>query len=116
MAVLKQKLRGYILLESILAMVIVMACFGVAAMIYNNVITGMRGRLQLQARLVLEQEARKAHTENRLITESFTTDVLNIFKSVEQYKGSSDVYLLQLTATDKEGRTLAIHRQLIRKP
>ena len=39
MAVLKQKLRGYILLESILAMVIVMTCFGVAAMIYNNVIT-----------------------------------------------------------------------------
>ncbi|MGL5892474.1 MAG: hypothetical protein ACRC3B_21460 [Bacteroidia bacterium] len=116
MAVLKQKLRGYILLESILAMIIVMACFAAAAMIYNNVITGMRGRLQLQARLTLEQEAIKARNENRLISESLNTDVMNISKTVELYKNSSTVYLLMLTATDKEGRTLAIHRELIRKP
>lgn len=116
MAALNRRLPAYILLESILAMVVVMVCFGVAVMIYNNVITGMRGRLQLQARLVLEQEALNARSANRLLDESRSTDVFTISKTVRPYVGTTSVYLLELTANDKEGRPLATHRELVRKP
>ncbi|MCA6363621.1 MAG: hypothetical protein IM638_11340 [Bacteroidetes bacterium] len=116
MAVLNRRLNGYILLESILAMVIVMACFGVAAMIYNNVIGGMRGRLHLQARVTLEQEAVKAKLKNRLLSEQIPHEILLISKTVEQYKGTENVYLLKLSATDKDGKLLAVHRELVRKP
>lgn len=116
MALLTRKLHGYILLESILAMILVMACFGVAVMIYNNVITGMRGRLQLQARLLLEQEAVNAKTQNRLVSESLNSEVMNVAKTVSLYKNAGNVYLLELVATDKDGRQLATHRELVYKP
>ncbi|MCU0436181.1 MAG: hypothetical protein MUC87_22180 [Bacteroidia bacterium] len=116
MAQLNTRVKGYILLESILAMVIVMTCFGVAAMIYNNVIGGMRSRLQLQARFELEQEAYRARTQNRLITEQIPHETLLISKSVELYKGAENVYLLKLSAAGKDGKLLAVHRELVRKP
>jgi type II secretory pathway pseudopilin PulG len=116
MASLNKQLRGYILLESILAMIIVMVCFGVAMLIYNNIITGMRGRLELQARLLLEQEALNAYTADRLVDEWGKNDVIDIEKSITPYTSCENVYVLQLTARDHDQRILATHNELIYKP
>jgi hypothetical protein len=116
MAKLNFRLRGYILLESILAMIIVMACFAVAVLIYNNIITGMRGKLELQARLLLEQEALNTCTADRLIDEHIQNEVLEIQKSVSLYPNCENVYLLKLIALDRDKRVVAKHNELIYKP
>jgi type II secretory pathway pseudopilin PulG len=116
MAPLNKQLHGYILLESILAMIIVMVCFGAAMLIYNNIITGMRGRLELQARLILEREALNTRMADRLVDEWVKNDIIDIEKSIAPYTNCENVYILKLTARDHDQHILATHNELIYKP
>ena len=56
MAALK-RLKGFVLLESVFAMIAVMICFGIAVMIFNQVTASASVDAETTARLRLQQEA-----------------------------------------------------------
>lgn len=56
-----KRLKGFVLLESVFAMIAVMICFGIAVMIFNQVTTSASVEIETLARLRLQQEADQLH-------------------------------------------------------
>jgi hypothetical protein len=110
------KLKGYILLESMIAMIIVMLCFGFSVMIYNNVVTGSRNKLKVRARICLENEAIKSKLENRMPDETVEYDEFHIEKKMVPYSTSSNLYQLNYKALTPDGIALAEYHEIIYTP
>lgn len=112
----QRKLKGYVLLESMIAMIVVMLCFGVSVMIHTNIVTGSRNTLTVLARMRLENEAIRAKSSERLIDETITGETFRIEKTILPWPGSENLYRLTLVAVTPGGRQLARYDEVIRRP
>jgi hypothetical protein len=110
------KFKGYVLLESMIAMIIVMMCFGFSVMIYNNIVTGSRNKLKVIAGISLENEAIKSKRQNRLIDERIDYDEFHIEKRIIPYKTSENLCQIHLTALTPDGFELAQYDEIIPTP
>jgi hypothetical protein len=110
------RLKGYILMESMLAMVLVMLCFGIATLIYNNVIASSGNQLRVIARMRLANQAQLAKSENRLLDETIDCSSFRIEQRIQPYQMSSHLIELKLTAIQPNGKELATYHELIYQP
>jgi len=110
------KLKGYVLFESMVAMVLIMICFGIAIMIYNNVVSGNRTKLGVLARLRMENAAMKAKTSERLLDETMRYDEFDIEQKVIAYPNTAGLYELRLVAGAPGGKQLAEYHELLHRP
>jgi hypothetical protein len=110
------KLKGYVLLESMIAMIIVMMCFGFSLAIYNNIVTGSKSKLRVLARIALENEARKAKSGNRLIDETIQYPEFQIDKKIMSYNEYQNTEQLHFIALAPNGFQLGEYNELIRIP
>jgi hypothetical protein len=107
------KLKGYALLESMVAMIIVMLCFGFSMMIYNTIVTGTRSKLKVIARIRLENEAISSKAENRLLDETIPGDEFRIEKKLIPLENSESLLQLHYTAITTDGAQLAEYNEII---
>jgi hypothetical protein len=112
----EMKLKGYVLLESMIAMILVMMCFGFSVMIYNTVVTGSRSKLKVLARICLENEAIAVKKENRFLDENTNRSEFRIEKRIIPFEGSENLFQLHYTATTPDGVVLTEFNELIRTP
>jgi hypothetical protein len=115
MAGLNRKLNGYVLLESMMAMVVVMLCFGIGMMICGNVISGSRGALHVRARIALEQEAKRLQAEDRLLDGEAATGEFRMVHRITPVESSPGIYELKLLAITPDGKQIAEYHELIRQ-
>ena len=108
------RLKGYVLLEAMIAMVIVMLCFGVALVIYNNVVNGSRHRVKVMARLELEAEAFRTKQEKRFLDETIETPEFSIERRILPYPGTTETVRLQLEAFAPGHQLLSRYEELLR--
>lgn len=113
---LNQKLKGAVLLESMLAMIVVMLCFGIAVMIYNNVVAGSREKIKVLARIQLATEAEKAKAGERLLDETIECNGFRIERRVLPYRDAADLCELELTAIMPDGKQIAEYHELLCRP
>lgn len=116
MALLKIKCKASTLLESLVAMVLIMICFGIAMMIYVNVMSSDNNRQKLSAQLLLNQVALEGKQEKKYLDEKIEAGNMTIQKTVAPYKEADNLSLLTLTAFDKNGKMIAQHKELIPMP
>ncbi len=112
----EMKLKGYVLLESMIAMIIVMLCFGFSVMIYNNIVTGSRSKLRILARIRMESEAMKSRSENHLLDETIQYDEFHLEKKIIPYNTSENLIQLHYTAITPDGFQLAQYNEIITAP
>jgi len=112
----KVKLKGYVLLESMIAMIIVMMCFGFSVMIYNTIVTGTRSKLKVLARIRLENEAVKSKMENRLLDETTDYNEFRIEKRMMPFENSEHIFHLHYTAITPDNILLAEYNEIIHTP
>ncbi|MEO5644576.1 MAG: hypothetical protein ABIQ40_08555 [Bacteroidia bacterium] len=110
------KLKGYALLESMIAMIIVMMCFGFSIMIYNTIVTSSRSKLKVLARIRLENEALHSKFSNRLIDETISNDEFRIEKKLIPVENSDNLFQLHYTAITTDGVLLAEYKEFIHAP
>jgi hypothetical protein len=110
------KFKGYVLLESMIAMIIVMMCFGFSVMIYNNIVTGSRSKLKVLARISLENEVVKSKQENRLLDETIDCDAFHIEKRIIRYNSMVNLSQIHFTALTPDGIQLAQYNEIIATP
>ncbi len=110
------KLKGYVLLESMIAMIIVMMCFGFSVMIYNTIVSGTRSKLKVLARIRLENEAINSKKENRLLDETTTFTEFRIEKRLLPVENSENLFQLHYTALTPENIVLAEYNEIIHVP
>jgi hypothetical protein len=110
------KLKGYVLLESMIAMIIVMMCFGFSVMIYNTVVSGTRSKLKVLARIRLENEAISSKNENRLLDETITHTEFRIEKRVLPVENCDNLLQLHYIALTPENVVLGEYNEIIHAP
>ena len=113
MAELDHKLRAATLMESLIAMVIIVVCMGIATMIYSNVLDSDNERAQLRALLLLNKEAGQIKNEKKFVDSEKQAGDWTIKTTIEHYDQSEDLYKLSLKITDGSGKVIAVRNELI---
>lgn len=113
MVKLNEHLKASTLLESIIAMVIVLVCFTIATMIFVNITNSDKQRLKLKALTVLNREAIETKKSNLLLDEEKIIHPFTVKKVVERFPETDNLYKLLLIAKDSTGKTIAVRNELI---
>lgn len=108
-----QRLKGSILIESMLSMVIVMTCFGAGLAIYAKISSSDNNRLRLRAQLLTEETAIRTKREKRFVSETLEAEPLRLVKMVSPYKDAPGALLLVIEAYSSEDQKLAEHYEII---
>jgi len=112
---MKNRLPGYVLVESVFSMIVIMICFGIAMMVFSTVIGSSGNSLQTLARIRLQTEAQKCKAENRLIDEDISCEEFIIHRRVRPYSNTKHVHELELKAVAPEGKLLSEYHELIQR-
>ncbi len=113
MVKLNYPLKASTLIESLIAMVIIVVCLCVATMIYSNVINSDKQVLQLKAMCFLNKKVVQTKAEKSFLDSEQQTENWDIKKTVEKYDQTENVYALTLSVFDKSGRLIAVRKELI---
>lgn len=107
------KLKAGTLIESLVAMVIIIVCLGVGTMIYSNVLNSDKQRFKFKAILMLNKEAEQIKMEkNFLDGEKILGDYM-IRKIITKMPQSENLYRLSLIVFDKSGKSIGVRNELI---
>lgn len=107
------KLNASSLLETILALLITMLVFGIASMIYVNVLKSGVSLSGLSHRLMLEKMAEETKQKKTYVSERFTEDNFIVDKTIEPYSLQSGLLLLTISLYDSKETLLEEYKELI---
>jgi Tfp pilus assembly protein PilE len=113
MVKLNHSLKASTLMESLIAMVILVVCLGIGTMIYTNVIGSDRERKQLHALLLANKEAIAVKSERNYLDSESQVDDWTIKKTVEKYNETENLFLLSITVLDRDKKIISTRRELI---
>lgn len=101
MVVLKHKrITSATLIEVVVSLVIVMIVFGIAMMIYINVLGSSSSERVLNINLVLKELSEETINANRFFDERIERDGLKITKSVDKYSDVEGLVRLHFEVVD----------------
>ena len=107
------RLRGYVLMESMFAMIIVMICFGVGMMVLSNVMSSASGSVRTLARMRLQAEADHCRTLPPATADAVRFGEFTVEREMKPVEGSEHLMLLVLTARGADGQVIAEHYEFI---
>lgn len=113
MALLTKKLQGATLLESIVAMVLLMVCLGIATLVYVNVVGSGNSRQKFHAYVLIHQVAAQARIQRNYLDEEQEMAGITVTKKISKYAGMEKTYTMKITATDLNGEVLAEQKEII---
>jgi Tfp pilus assembly protein PilE len=111
------KLNGQVkastILEVIVSMVIIVIVFGIAMMIYTNVLRLSLSAKKIKAQALLQETMLKAEQNTENITQSITMDDFRIEQEVKSYTGGGNSVEIHLTAYDQNQQKIAELQKVI---
>lgn len=113
MVVLNKKLKAGTILETMVALTIVMISFGIALMIFNNVNKSNSNFLKIKAALILNEAAQNAVQEKLFIDNTFEQEGISVIQKVEAFENMPDIKFLHLEAKKPDGKIIAERKELI---
>ncbi len=111
--VARKRVRGYVLLESMFSMVVIMICFGIAMMIFSTITTNSASNLKTNARIRLHTEAEKCKSTHLFLDEDIACEAYIVERRIIPCNENEHVSILELRAVTPEGKTLAEHYEII---
>lgn len=109
------KFKAATLLESLVAMVIVLLSFGIALMIYVNITNSNNSQLKLNAYLSLNEVLAETVQDEAYTDEETEKGVLKIVKTVQPYGRSKNLVEIHLEARDVNGKVLSVLDKIVLK-
>jgi Tfp pilus assembly protein PilE len=113
MVKLDHPLKASTLMESLIAMVILVVCLGIGTMIYTNVLNSDMERKQLHAALLANTEAIAIKSEKNYLDAEWQIDNWTIKKTVEKYNETENLFLLSIVVLDRDHKIISVRRELI---
>lgn len=112
-----EPLKASTLVETLVAMIIVMLAFGIGLMIYLNVIQSSGVQKRLNANLQMNQIAIEAVSKNLLADDEYKLETMKIVKTVQPYSSGSDkLKLLTIVAFDGNNKKIGERKELVAAP
>ncbi len=109
----KARAAAFTLAEAIIAVVIIMVCFGLSTMIYINIIRADNRSERSKAFMVTKQSAIQTNTEKRYFDEEIMSDSLRLKKRIEVYQNDPVLKILTIETFNEKGKKLSSHKQII---
>ena len=113
MVKLNAMLKASTLIESLIAMIIMVVCLAVGTMIYTNVMDSDKQHKQLRAALLLNKEADEVKTEKSYIDSETQVGDWMIKKVIKKYDQTENVYQLSLSVIDQDKKIIAVRNELV---
>ena len=113
MAILKKELQASTLIETIVAMVVLMVCLGIATMIYVNVTGSGTSRQKFHAYTLIHQVAVQSNLQKKYLDEQTEESGITIRKTIEKYGGMEKTLIMKITAIDSKEKILAERKEII---
>lgn len=104
---LNTKLRASTILEVIVSMVIIVIVFGIAMMIYTNMLRLSLSAKKLRAQALLRETLFTSEHSAANTTQTFTVDDFRIEQEVKPYHDNSSLTDIHLTAYDQNQQKIA---------
>ncbi len=113
MVKLNPTLKAATLIESLVAMVVVATCLGIATMVHVNVLNSDHQRKKTKANLILNHEASEIKTQKMFVDGERVLGEWTIKRSVEKYEGTENLYKLSLSVIDQDKKIITVRNELI---
>lgn len=107
------KFRGSTLIETLVAMVIVVISFGSGMMVYLNVSGNSSTSKKSDACLVLQEVYHETMLQEDFFDENTETKGLTVEKKIEDYEGSDNLFVLRISVFSGEHKLLVDYREII---
>lgn len=108
------KVQASTILEVLISMIFIIVVFGIAMMIYTNVLRQSLSVQQLHAQAILKEVLLKAENQSYNFNESFEVDSLRIQQDITTI--DSGIINIHLTAYDNNDKQLAeLNKMIIKK-
>ena len=113
---IKSKLAASSIIEVLISMVVIMVVFGIAMMIYANIVQSSLSVTKIRAQAILNQTLQADETSANSSSTTFTVDNLNIEQTVKNYNNEPNLTEIDLAAYDANGQQLiTLHKVIINK-
>ena len=109
---LKTKLKGSTLIESLVALILVMLAMGIAATVFTNVMSFSNYNAQSRAVILLNRISMETKKDKMYLDGTLTDKEFVIEKRVSPYNNSRDLSVLWLKAYDKKEKLIAERKEL----
>jgi len=110
---LSSTLKASTLVESLIAMVILVVCLGIGTMVYSNVLSSDKERKQLHATLLANEEAIKIKSEKNYLDAEEKSGDWTLKKTIEKYDQTENLFSLSIVVLDGDRKIILIRRELI---
>ncbi|MFL5763637.1 MAG: hypothetical protein ACJ77K_06815 [Bacteroidia bacterium] len=106
-------LKAGTLIESLIAMVILVVVLGMATMIYTNAMDSDQQAKKQKALCIAEKEIARIKSEKRFVDSETMADTWLVRSSFERYHSSDGLYRFSTEVTDENGKLLYSRNELI---
>lgn len=106
-------LKAGTLMESLIAMIIIIVCISISAIIYTNVLDSDKQYLKLKANQILNQEAVAAKSKRDILDTEIKSGDWTIKKKFEVYTQTENLLKLSLTAINNNSNVVVERNELI---
>ena len=107
------KLKAGTLVESLIAMVIIVVSLGVTTMIYMNVVQSDKQFLQMKGLFMINNEVKRIKLAKEYLDSERTIGDYLINSEIKVYNESENLYQISLTVKDLKGKKIASQNELI---
>lgn len=113
MAGLNHQLKASTLIESLIAMIILVVCLGIGTMVFANVLNSGRERSVLHATLLADEEALKIKAQKNYLDGEENVGDWTLKRTVERYPETENLFLLSIAVIDNNHKIVFVRRELI---
>ncbi|MDP9080024.1 MAG: hypothetical protein M3O71_21570 [Bacteroidota bacterium] len=110
---LTNRVKASSILEVIVSMVVIVIVFGIAMMIYANVLRVSPSAKKLRAQAILENEMLKAEHSTDSLAQFVTIDDFRIDEELKPYPDNADLSIVHLAAFDQNQQKIAELQKII---
>jgi type II secretory pathway pseudopilin PulG len=110
---IEKRIKAFTLVESLVAMVLVVFSMGFATVVYVNVVDSDRQLKQQRAILILDKYALETKEEKQFIDDLIKLDDYYIEKTLEKYANTENLYLFKLVLLDLNKNRIYSRSELI---
>jgi hypothetical protein len=113
MAPLSLRLKAYALIEAMVAMVIIMLCFGIAFFVFNAMTESQRNYLNVKGEIALRTEAQKCKAGNNFFDEDIPSEEFTVQRRIRISEEQEHLATLELKAVTTDGKTIAEYYEFV---
>lgn len=107
------KVKGSTLIETLIAVVIILTCFSIAMMFFMKLNQSSFTKQHLKAEQLVKQQLYNSLKTENYIDDNFTEEDFTISQTIEPYKNYPNLFILKVEALNKNNKTLASRKQVI---